>query len=211
MHGRPPQPRPNDNRLMRWVVRGCSGLGVLLLLITLSPLVPWWSKAMAGNWSTPKGEILIVPGGALLPDQILAESSYWRAVYAVRVYRQDHPRQILFSGGFQLAEAMRDFAASSGVPPEVLRTENGSRTTRENALYAKELVGAQPGTKVLLTSDYHMYRARRTFEKLGIPVQPYPVPDALKRSASWKGRWPAFLDLSLETVKIGYYRVRGWI
>jgi hypothetical protein len=33
----------------------------------------------------------------------------------------------------------------------------------------------------------------------------------LKRASTWKGRWPAFLDLISESVKIVYYYARGWI
>ena len=64
---------------------------------------------------------------------------------------------------------------------------------------------------MLLTSDYHMLRAKRAFLKLGVVVQPRPIPDALKRATNWQGRWPVFLDLVSETTKILYYRARGWI
>ena len=71
--------------------------------------------------------------------------------------------------------------------------------------------GAVLKAKVLLTSDYHMYRAHRVFAKQGIQVEPRPIPDVLKRGAGWRGRWPAFLDLLTESAKILYYRARGWI
>jgi len=62
-----------------------------------------------------------------------------------------------------------------------------------------------------MTSDYHMFRASRTFGKLGVDLSPRPMPDALKRAESLRARWSAFLDLVQETVKIIYYWVRGWI
>ena len=66
-----------------------------------------------------------------------------------------------------------------------------------------------------LTSDFHMFRAWRDIPKVGLKwglsVRPRPVPDVLKRTSSWKGHWPAFLDLTAETVKIAYYYARGWI
>ena len=64
---------------------------------------------------------------------------------------------------------------------------------------------------MLLTSDYHMFRAHRAFKKAGLEVLPKPFPDARKRASEWTGRWPAFLDLVEETLKIGYYYARGWI
>jgi uncharacterized SAM-binding protein YcdF (DUF218 family) len=68
-----------------------------------------------------------------------------------------------------------------------------------------------PGKKVLLTSDYHMFRAFRAFRKTGLQVEPRPFPDAYKRINKWNLRWPVFLDLCLEASKTGYYRMRGWI
>ena len=67
------------------------------------------------------------------------------------------------------------------------------------------------GPKVLLTSDYHMFRAYRAFRKAGIDVQPRPFPDAIKQSMSRMNRWPVFLGLCTETTKIAYYFMRGWI
>jgi uncharacterized SAM-binding protein YcdF (DUF218 family) len=110
-----------------------------------------------------------------------------------------------------VAEAMRDFLECHGVPREAIRLETRSNSTRENALYTKELLAGVPGRKVLLTSEYHMFRAHGAFRRVGLEVLPRPYPDVRKRAASWIGRWPAFLDLVVETVKIGYYRPRGWI
>jgi uncharacterized SAM-binding protein YcdF (DUF218 family) len=56
-----------------------------------------------------------------------------------------------------------------------------------------------------------MFRAQRAFQKAGLRVTPHPIPDVLKQSAEWRGRWPAFLELWVETLKIGYYWARGWL
>jgi uncharacterized SAM-binding protein YcdF (DUF218 family) len=105
---------------------------------------------------------------------------------------------------------MRDFLVSQGVPSDIIVLENRSLHTRQNALYTAPLL-TMPGRKILLTSDYHMFRASRVFAKAGINVEPRPIPDILKRSSRWSGRWPAFLDLSVEACKIVYYWMRGWI
>jgi len=97
------------------------------------------------------------------------------------------------------------------VPAQAIQIETQSRSTRENALYVKALLAGVPGRKVLLTSDYHMFRAHRAFKKAGLEVVPRPYPDAGKRASGWTGRWPAFLDLVRETIKIGYYYAHGWI
>ena len=110
-----------------------------------------------------------------------------------------------------MAFPMQDFLRCHGIPAEAIVLEPKSTSTRENALFTKDLLAAEPGTKVLLTSDYHMFRAHRAFLKAGLMVEPRPIPDVRKRSTRWRGRWPAFLDLMQEYCKIAYYRARGWI
>jgi uncharacterized SAM-binding protein YcdF (DUF218 family) len=117
------------------------------------------------------------------------------------------------SGGKEepAAERMGEFIVSQGVPVSVIRVETESHSTRENALKSKVILDQLPGRKVLMSSDYHMFRATRVFRKAGIDITPRPIPDAAKRMESWKDRWPVFLVLGLETVKVGYYFARGWI
>jgi hypothetical protein len=42
-------------------------------------------------------------------------------------------------------------------------------------------------------------------------VTPAPFPDVLKTFSDARWRWTGFIILVDETVKIAYYRVRGWI
>ena len=100
---------------------------------------------------------------------------------------------------------------SQGVPASVIRVETESHSTRENALKSKAILDKLPGSKVLMSSDYHMFRATRVFRKAGIDIAPRRIPDAGKRIDLWKYRWPVFLGLGLETIKIGYYFARGWM
>jgi uncharacterized SAM-binding protein YcdF (DUF218 family) len=106
---------------------------------------------------------------------------------------------------------MRAFMVSQGIPASAISVEGDSHSTRENALKSKALLENRPGRKVLLTSDYHMFRAARVFRKAGIDIVPRPLPDAAKQIGAWRNRWPVFLGLCVETVKIGYYFARGWI
>lgn len=202
--------------LYRTLRSGLAAFGLLVILVSATPLVSWWARWLAGPWNDPKGDILIVPGADILGDGTIGGSSYWRALYAARIWHEGGFQQIVFAGGKAgsgrpVAEAMREFAEGLGVPAKVVILETGSGSTRQNALEVTRLLASLPGKKVLLTSDYHMYRAHRVFEKAGLHVEPRPFPDAIKRATGWQGRWSAFLDLSLESVKIVYYRARGWI
>jgi uncharacterized SAM-binding protein YcdF (DUF218 family) len=196
--------------LVRIFFYSMAALGLVWTLATVTPLDYRWATWLAGPRDDPAADVLIVLGGSVLDDGTIGESSYWRSVYAVRVFREGGFRTVVICGR-RASVAMREFLQSQGVPSSAIQIENGSSSTRENALFARKLLAGEPGRKVLLTSDYHMFRARRVFQKAGIEVLPRPFPDVRKRAGSWRARWPAFLDLLEETIKIGYYFVRGWI
>lgn len=187
--------------------------GLLVGAIMFMPLVPWWARKLAGPMDDPSGDVLIVLGGSALEDGIIGQSSYWRSVYAVRAYRKTPFARIIVSGGgeFRPADAMRDFLVASGIPGDRITVEDRSVSTRENAVYTKQLVASDSKRLVLLTSDYHMFRALRAFRRVGMNVAPRPFPDLIKRSSSVTERWPAFFELCEEEAKTGYYWVRGWI
>lgn len=190
------------------------------LAVTLTPVTRWAARWLAGPWQDPQGDVLIVLGGSLLDQDLIGVNSYWRAVYASLAWREGVFRHVVISGGgperTPIAVPMRQFLVSMGVPADAIVIETKSQNTWENAHYTRELLeerrlAGPPHRLVLLTSDYHMYRARRVFEKAGLAVQPRPFPDVIKRSYCWDCRWDAFLDLARETAKIAYYSARGWI
>jgi hypothetical protein len=67
---------------LRILCSGLAGLGLLVLLVTLAPLVSWWAGVLAGPWEDPTGDVLIVTGGSLLADGVMGPNSYWRSTYA---------------------------------------------------------------------------------------------------------------------------------
>ncbi len=191
-------------------------VGAVVLIATLTPLAEVWTSALARPWYDPGAcDTLIVLAGSELDNGLLGYSSYWRSVYAVRAQRKHGFKQIVLSGGSTAtkptAESMADFLVASGVPPEIIRLETKSQSTRENALFTERLLRAEPGCKALMTSDYHIFRASRAFRKIGMNVRPTPLPDALKRASRWHKRWLVLADLTTETAKIVYYWWRGWI
>jgi len=202
-------------RAARWIVRALAAIGFLFVLVTVTPIDDWWIKWLAGPWNNPKGDVLVVLGSDAVED-VIGWSSYWRSVYAVRAWREGGFREVVVTAGSMngevpAAERMRDFMASQGIPASAIRVEGAAQSTRENALKSKVLLDNLSGRRVLLTSDYHMFRAHRVFRKAGIVIEPRPIPDALKQTGWLRNRWPVFLGLCVETGKIGYYFVRGWL
>jgi uncharacterized SAM-binding protein YcdF (DUF218 family) len=200
--------------LWRWLRQGIgrllAGLGLLMVIVTTTPLVSWYARQLAGPWNDPRGDVLIVLGASTLTPGIIGESTYWRAAYALMVYREGGIRRIVLSGA-GAAAGMQTFLIFQGVPADSILLETSSTSTRENALYTSRLLVGQPGRMILLTSDYHMFRASRAFRKAGLAILPRPFPDALKRATRWRNRWDVFQDEVIETAKILGYFVRGWI
>lgn len=196
-------------------MRLAAAIGFLWVAVTCTPLVVWWGTALAGPWDDPKGETLVVLAGSSMESDMIGASTYWRCFYALLVYREGGVRRIITSGGGEagrpVAEIMRDYLEGSGVPRGTVLVEPRARSTRESALFLQPMLQGPPGRVVLLSSDYHMFRATRAFRKAGIDVLPRRIPDVGKRAMSWNRRWDAFQDLVLETTKIGYYFLRGWI
>jgi uncharacterized SAM-binding protein YcdF (DUF218 family) len=187
-----------------------AALGLLLALVTLAPPA-WYGSWLARPWTDAHAPVLIVLGGDSIRDSMMGESSYWRAVYAVDVWREGSVKRIVLSGDAQTTASMRTWIIGQNIPPDAVTLENRSQSTRENALFTAALAHDIPGPYLLLTSDIHMWRAQRAFRKAGLIVVPRPAPDAFKRANDWRNRWRVFLDIAGECVKIAYYRSRDWI
>lgn len=202
-------------RVLRWAQWIVWAAGALLLIATFTPLNSWWIGWLADGWDSPKGEVMVVLGGDSIDDRTLGEMSFWRCVYAVWLWREGHFREVIISGGHgqtdpAIAEPMRMYLTAHGVPDAAIRLDSASRTTRENALNVAAML--PPGAKpVLVTSDFHVFRARRAFRKAGVEVAAFPVPDAIKRNSNWRMRWAIFLGLAEETAKVAWYRWQGWM
>jgi len=195
----------------RWCLRSLAAVGLLWAIATLTPANRVWINWLRGPWGEARGDILVVLGNAVLDDGTIGDSSYWRSVYAARAWRNGGFRQVWISGQEAISQPMRDFLVYRGVPAGAIQLEDRSTSTRENALFMAEKLKGVSGTVVLLTSDYHMYRARRAFARAGLRVTPLPVPDAGKRNVQWRLRSTVFQDLVVELLKIAGYHARGWI
>lgn len=190
--------------------------GALLLVATYTPVVPWMAALLSRDWTDSDGDILIVLAGSAVefagkpPEVVIGESSYWRAIHAARAFQHGHFRVIVVSGA-RASDPMKRFLIASGVPEQAIITQDRSNNTREDALYSKPILEKLEGKRVLLTSDYHSYRASRAFARVGIAVTPRPFSDVLKRSQIRSARWQGLLIVTEELAKIAYYRARGWI
>ena len=84
---------------------------------------------------------------------------------------------------------MANLLSENGVDPHSILTERSAMTTFENAVFTRRTLerqfqhGALPAV-VLLTSDYHAWRARRTFRHCGLRAEAIPIADVIKRCSA---------------------------
>jgi uncharacterized SAM-binding protein YcdF (DUF218 family) len=192
-----------------WLNRLLAAIGLITVLVIFTPLVSWWAQAYAGPIEQPKGDVLILLSAAADDHGGISYSSYWRARQAIFAWQTGGFKKIVVSGGG--GGGILNFLVAEGIPREAIAAEWRSTSTRENAINTAFLVQGMRGRKVLLTSEFHMYRALGVFRKLGIEVTPMAVPDVLHSTEHWNGRFSAFETMLVESVKIVYYALRGWI
>jgi uncharacterized SAM-binding protein YcdF (DUF218 family) len=175
------------------VLIGLAALGFLLLAV--APIGPAMLLTLEERFPRPSAlpdriDGILVLGGAVEPALSLSygetvfNSSVTRVLGGIALARR-HPEAKLAlvggEGGFTpvgLAEARATlgFVVEQGIVPGRVVLEERSRSTHENAVYAKEMIAPMPGeTWVLVTSAYHMPRAVASFGAVGWPVIPYPV------------------------------------
>lgn len=199
----------NDlGKLRRSVDRALWFVGLITLLVIFTPIVRWWTLAYSGPMKQPKGDILIMLSAAGDDNGGISFSSYRRARYVLLAWQTGSIKKIFVSGG---GPGISNFLMAEGVPRDVIATDFRSSSTHESGLAMAQFVRSYPGRKVLLTSDYHMYRAVRVFRKCGVEIEPMPVPDASLLAQLWNGRFQVFQIMLEESAKIVYYACRGWI
>ncbi len=203
------QPLATARALGRWLHRTLAIVGLVTILVIATPIVSWWVLAYSGRIQQPKGDILILLSAAADDSGGISFSSYCRARYALLAWQTGGFKKIVITGGG--GPGIQKFLTAYGIPREFIVAEWQSKSTRENGIAVAHLIQGMPGKKVLLTSDFHIYRALRVFRKLGVDVTPMPVPDLLQSTEHWRGRFSAFEIMLDESAKIAYYKLRGWI
>ena len=104
-----------------------------------------------------------------------------------------------------------------GIPTTRVIIEERSRSTHENAVFAKELIRPGPSQNwVLVTSAFHMPRAVAAFRAVDWSVIPYPVDFKIDPSTGLRANFSLVDGLSSSTIAgkewaglVGY-RLLGW-
>lgn len=131
-------------------------------------------------------------------DRITFRSSADRLMQGYRLYQTGMINNLILSGGsgyvmqpdLRESRYVGDYMDDISFPKLNLIIEDSSRNTYENAVQTAAILqqrGWDKQTIVLITSAYHMRRAKACFEKQGISVIPYPA-------EPWTGERMFYLD-----------------
>lgn len=116
-------------------------------------------------------------------DRIQFNKGADRIVHAIDLYQLGIIKKILITGGSgtityegkKESHVLRDFALQCGVPLEDLIVEDQARNTRENALFTAEILQNKSEQNLLITSAFHIPRAKACFDKVGLITTPFPT------------------------------------
>jgi uncharacterized SAM-binding protein YcdF (DUF218 family) len=107
----------------------------------------------------------------------------------INLFKLGKAEKIIFTGGKMPwnkarkneGEVLKEYANSYGIPSEKIQVTKEVQNTADEAKAVNEIIGS--GKKIILvTSAFHMYRAKRLFEKQGLIVITYKVDYKVGRS-----------------------------
>lgn len=153
-----------------------------------------------------------------------------RLTQTIELYKLGKIKKILISGGAAYileksvseSENTKRFLMRLGIPEADILIETKSRNTYENALYTKEFLqknGIEKNQRLLLiTSAFHIFRAKKCFKKVGLKVTPFSVdfyahslvfhPEKFIPSTLAIDNWRLLIK---EWVGILVYRMKGYL
>ena len=214
------------------VVLGAIGL----LLLAVAPIGPAMMLLLEQRFPRPpvlpdRIDGILVLGGAVDPrisasyGETVFNGSIGRVLAGVALARHHPEAKLALVGGegellpvgFAEARATQSFVREEGIPAARIVLEEHSRSTRENAVFAKELIRPAAGQHwVLVTSAYHMPRAVASFRAVDWPVIPYPVDFKVDPKTGLRANFNLLDGLGTSTLAgkewaglVGY-RLLGW-
>ena len=139
---------------------------------------------------TPSDGIVVLSGGRVIPPgstKIIKGYLPDRFFAGIDLYKANKSNRLIFTGGINPVtldlppegDIYIKEAISMGLPKEDLFTTYPVSNTLQEARAIKKLLNDEipliQKRIILVTSAFHMKRAKKVFEKEGINVHPYPV------------------------------------
>ena len=174
-------------------------LGVAVLCASSTPLVSNELMRAAEGWqirrpvsTVPPAQAIVVLGAGRVRPPGDPDASEWgdanRFFAGVELFMAGKAPLLVFTGGWlpwqpnsePEGEVLKRHAVNLGVAPDRILTTGKAVNTFEESRAVAAVLGARPGAKslprvLLVTSAFHMRRARLLFSGAGIETEPFPV------------------------------------
>jgi uncharacterized SAM-binding protein YcdF (DUF218 family) len=139
-----------------------------------------------------KADAIVVLGAAQYngrPSPVLKA----RLDHALELYQRELSNRIIATGGhglgarFSEGEVSRQYLSEHGVPAEFITVESTGQSTMQSVAVVGEIMDRmQLDSCIVVSDDYHMHRAKKMLEDLGLTV--YGSPRAAAVSDIWTRR-----------------------
>ncbi|GAB3222110.1 YdcF family protein [Algoriphagus aestuariicola] len=172
-------------------------IGITLLLFFTNPFLSnlallAWEPEFKSFDEIENHEIGIVLTGVTNLGKTAYDRTFFnkgadRITHALQLYRMGKIKKILITGGQGLnpvnpqseAEVLKRFLLMTGMPESDILIEDQSKNTAQNAQFTKAFL-EQKGIStdqefILITSAFHMYRAKGCFDKVGLKTLTFPT------------------------------------
>jgi len=195
--------------LLTWGVvrrrRGLSAVGLAILLISSQPvvgnyLIRWteqWAERRVASAMPVVDAIVVLSAGRVRapgPEKMTEWADANRYFGGLELFRAGRSSLLVFTGSWVAwdpdapleGEVLAGFARSSGVPASQIAVTGRVGNTADEATEVVRLLrsrGVERPHVLLVTSAFHMPRARQQFESVGIQVEPFPVDFSISEGA----------------------------
>jgi uncharacterized SAM-binding protein YcdF (DUF218 family) len=199
------------------VVGAASAATLGYLLVFHTPLV-WYAAEPLRLADPPRpADVIVVLAGGVGESGKAGEGYQERVQRAVELYRAGLAARMVFSSGyaytFREPEVMKALAVALGVPPAAILLEERAANTRENATNVAAILRERGwGSLLLVSSPYHMRRARMTFRRVApdLAVTLAPVVHSAFYAHEGGATAEQIGGILHEYLAILVYRLRGW-
>ncbi len=158
-----------------------------------------WQRIAESSASTADAIVVLSSGGlhtAPGKENIIEWKDPDRFFAGITLFKMRKAPQLFFTGGATPYEKTskdegtlyKEYAIRLGLPSAAIKTTGRVINTAQEAIEIKRMLNKNksPSTIILVTSAFHMQRAKKQFERQGLFVYPFPVDFKSSHLSPWQ-------------------------
>ena len=194
------------------------GVAAAYLLAFQTNLLWWAAEPLREDRMPSAANAIVVFAGGVGESGQAGGGQQERLKQAIDLYNAGYSDRLVISSGFvysfKEAESMRAVAIDQGIPADRIEIEPRARNTYENVAFVQQILDRHRWNKILLVSSpYHMRRARMVWNKVApeITVIPSPPPNAQFYEHTRGATMAQIRGILWEYLAIAYYWWNDWL